>query len=209
MRQNKKPPRRKCLNYSYVMGELLPLLWCCDFNVHVNFLNAFFNCFRYDDDGRYIPTDGNYGVYLSDMLNAKRNPPKELRTFLVEGRFLGKTYGIPNVATFKEIISPSWHLSKEEEISYRDCIRDCLYNGDTSHLTKVQKQKIENLLNNESDFQTMIFYLVEIMLKSGNNDFCKKRSKRNKAETIHNAVKAIDSMPIGLLTLHENDLGER
>lgn len=200
-----------CLNYSYVMYNLLSRLYG-DFHNHINILNAFFNCETYDvDDERYIQACGtNLNTYLSGMHLRKRNPWMVLVHFLDTGEFLGKQYGKPTAQQFAKIVTADdrWKMTSDQEDDFRDCIRKCIEEClDNGYADIFGKEKLLKLNDSswKDDIYTFVFKLMEETIRCGCNDDLRKIRDSEKAEMLLEALNSCDQLSVDIILLHELD----
>lgn len=200
-----------CLNYSYVMYNLLSRLYG-DFHNHINIFNAFFNCeLYYTEDGRYIKADGtNLNTYLSGMHLRKRNPWTVFVRFLDTGEFLDNQYGKPTAERFKEIVTANgrWKMTAKQETEFRDCIRKCIEECfDNGYADFVGKEKLLELNGSswKDDIYTFVFKLIENTLRWGCNNDLRKIGDSEKAEIMLDALNCCDQHSVDMILLHKMD----
>ena len=201
------PPLRNCLNYAYVVQQLLNIL-NEPFQYHINLLNAVLNCQYYDSEsGRFIQLTGTpYSIYLSNMLRDKRNPPSTLANYMTDGIPTENGLIIPTAATFESIAKPKWSVKMGGENEFRGKIRYCLLNGDVSHLTEEMQAELFALTNNkESNFFELVFTSMKYVIIAKNNDAYRDISSAELLEQVEYAINDVALMSTGFITLYEED----
>lgn len=213
VKKRQYPPLRNCLNYAFVMQQLLAIL-NDPFCFHINLLNAILNCPCYSHDTeRFIKETGtNYSVYLSNMLMDKRNAPSELIGFMKNGIPYQNTIILPNAETFQTIVEPEWSVNKGDEMAFRQSILDCLASSNDKmnwHLTKDMRNELRDLaLDTDISFYKLVFECTRYTIIRKNNSFYRDIKTSEYLETVYKSERDVALLSTGFLTLYDHDHSE-
>ena len=218
VRKRQYPPRRNCLNYAFLMQQLLAML-NDPFNCHINLLNALLNCPAYGiESERFIRETGtNYSVYLSNMLMDKRNATSELIGYMKKGLIYRGRLIVPDAEGFQKVAESEWSINKGDERAFRKSILDCLVEDSWKreedqqnwHLTADMIEEIRDLAEGpDSNFFQLVFVTVKYAIIRKNNAAYRGVNSSEFTSVILEARHAVDLMPTGLLTAFEHDDAE-
>ena len=158
-------------------------------------INAAAGCEKFwKEKSRIVAISGTKNsTYLSCMKNEERNAPEAIRILFRTGEYDNVMHKKPSAKRFEEITYGRIVFKHDEdELLFRETIRDALLNGDNSHMTD---KEISDLLESSKndDIATFIFKSIYTAIMCNGNTAKRKIYKTDLKEMENETIRTVNS----------------